>query len=573
MRPFFVAALVSPALSLNSVYPDIKSAAFDAGYYGPYPNRSYTTVPGLTSPLHNVLQSDQRCHDGLYIITTLRGDNVNLEGQSPMIHDTNGSLVWMNATYGATFGHGVQRFREKNYLTFWKGDDRAHGHGEGMYFMLDEEYKEAYRFTAGNGRLGDLHEFRITEQGTALITQYRYEKGEWGGSGPKSQGYIWDSVFQEIDIETSKVLFEWHAYDHVDIDTSDFPSGSEGRDQFSGYDFFHINSVDKDALGNYLVSSRYYQCLLYISGTTNETLWQLGGRQNSFTDLSNGEATKFGWQHDARWTADYSGITLFDNGARYNLKHKVDVSRGLHIALDLKDMTAKIKNSYINPRKIISASQGSMQVLPSSNILIGYGYNAAWTEFTVDGQVLCDVHIGSQKYFNTGAVQTYKVFKQPWVGRPTTKPVARFVGGWLYVSWNGATEVRDWVVQGSNSTRMDAKWVVGEVQAQKMGFETGIRIEFHLWRFVRVRGVDIRGEVLGESDPEPVDCEFKHPITKVKLPMVDSSLSSTWTGLMFESLACIMATISVYFIWRWGLYKDAYSFYQQLKYEFKYQPT
>ncbi|CAL3970102.1 unnamed protein product [Diplocarpon coronariae] len=570
MRPFFAAVFVSPALSLDSIYPNIGSAAFDSGYYGPYPNRSYITAPGITSPRHNILNSDQRCHDGLYIMTTLRGDNVDPKGQSPMIHDTNGSLVWMNATYGETFGHGVQRFREKDYLTFWRGNDKVHGHGEGMYFMLDEEYREVYRFTAGDGRLGDLHEFRITEQGTALITQYRYEKGEWGGPGLISQGYIWDSVFQELDIETGEVLFEWHAYDHIDIDTSDLPSGSEGRDQFSGYDFFHINSVEKDALGNYLISSRYYQCLLYISGTTSETLWQLGGKQNSFTDLSNGEATKFGWQHDARWTADYSGITLFDNGARYNLKPEVDASRGLHIALDLKAMTAEIKHLYINPRRIISASQGSMQVLPSSNVLIGYGYNAAWTEFTVHGEVLCDVHIGSQKYFDTGAVQTYKVSKQAWVGRPTTKPVARFLDGLLYVSWNGATEVRDWVVQGSNSTRMDKSWVMGEVKAHKTGFETEIRIDCRLWRFVRVRGVGVKGEVLGESDPESVDCGFEHPITKVKIPLVDSSLSSTWTGLLFELIACVLAVIAVYFIWRWKLYKDAYSLYQQVKYEFNY---
>jgi hypothetical protein len=34
------------------------------------------------------------------------------------------------------------------------------------------------------------------------------------------------------------------------------------------YDPFHFNSVDKDELGNYLVSARYTHAVYYISGST-----------------------------------------------------------------------------------------------------------------------------------------------------------------------------------------------------------------------------------------------------------------------------------------------------------------
>ncbi|KAK0122876.1 hypothetical protein ONS96_009902 [Cadophora gregata f. sp. sojae] len=100
------------------------------------------------------------------------------------------------------------------------------------------------------------------------------------------------------------MLFEWHAYDHDDINKDDFSSGSTGRDRHSGYDFFQTDSIDKDAQGNYLLPSRYYQSLLYNSGKNGFILWELGGRRNSFKDLSNGKAMKFGWQHDAHWVAD-----------------------------------------------------------------------------------------------------------------------------------------------------------------------------------------------------------------------------------------------------------------------------
>jgi hypothetical protein len=30
--------------------------------------------------------------------------------------------------------------------------------------------------------------------------------------------YIWDSLFQEIDIETNELLFQWRASDHYSMD-------------------------------------------------------------------------------------------------------------------------------------------------------------------------------------------------------------------------------------------------------------------------------------------------------------------------------------------------------------------
>lgn len=287
---------------------------------------------------------------------------------------------------------------------------------------------------------------------------------------------------------------------------------------YSGYDFFHINSIDKDAQGNYLISSRYYQCLMYISGRNGSILWELGGRRNSFKDLSDGKATKFGWQHDAHWTADHSGITLFDNGARYHLKPTVDHSRGVHIELDLKAMTATLKTTHVNPRRIISGSQGSMQTLPSGNVLIGYGYNAAWTEFSAEGEVLCDVHIGSQKFFNTGAVQTYKVLKYSWVGRPSTKPKVESVDGEVYVGWNGATEVKEWALKGLNEARVELG-ADEVVKVEKADFETRVKVDCQRWKYVKAAAVGIDGNILGESRTVLVACEvctigLKNPPTE-----------------------------------------------------------
>ena len=324
-----------------------------------------------------------------------------------------------------------------------------------------------------------------------------------GRMGVSRKGYMWDSIFQEVDVETNEVIFEWHASDHYSVDESDFPAGNAGRSKSNGYDFFHINSVDKDSLGNYLISSRYMQGVSYIDGRTGEVLWVLGGRRNTFTDKSGGAATKFGWQHDARWNSDHTGIHLFDNGARYGLKPSVDASRGVEILLDIVGMTAEVITEFVNPRKIISSSQGSMQILPSGNVLVGFGYNAAWTEFTSEGEPLCDVHVGSEKTFNTGAVQTYKVNKAPWLGKPITVPEIVMVDGELFMSWNGATEVKKWRIEGSRGIGMDLEAVI---EVDKKGFETIVSVYCEKWLFVRAVGLGASGEELGASEIVPTDC-------------------------------------------------------------------
>jgi len=42
-------------------------------------------------------------------------------------------------------------------------------------------------------------------------------------------------------------------------------------------------------------------------------------------------------------------------------------------------------------------------------------------------------------------VQSYRMFKQRWIGRPETIPDVVVEAGSGYICWNGATEVSAWV--------------------------------------------------------------------------------------------------------------------------------
>ncbi|CZR65053.1 uncharacterized protein PAC_14953 [Phialocephala subalpina] len=480
-------------LAIASPPPYFQSSDFDTGKLGPYPNHTFISRPDLVAPSLNIVKWNDSCDDGLYTFISLRGDKVDpgLGQQGPMILDSKGDLVWMNNTYGETYDFAVQRFEGEDYLTFWQGQGRKDGHSTGVYVMLDSHYKEVYRSPPSIA--GDLHEFRLTPQGTALSTSYvlktidlRFRKGV----------KIWDSVFQEFDLKTNEILFSWNASDHFDVNEAWGTGPNSGFSVGDGFDFWHINSIDKDASGNYLISSRYWSTVVYIDGRNGEVLWQLGGKHNSFTDLSDGKATNFAYQHNARWNSDHTGITLFDNSARYGHPPIRDNSRGLHILLDLVNMTATLKQEYANSEKLSSISQGNIQILPSGNVLLGYGYNAAWTEFSSEGDAVCDVHIGAKEGFGSGAVQNYRTRKFEWEGRPIEKPRVRWMEeeGEVWVSWNGATEVRGWRVEGRE--RESGAWVEIET-VEKRGFETSVGVNEGNYCYLRVVGVDGEGASIG----------------------------------------------------------------------------
>lgn len=364
---------------------------------------------------------------------------------------------------------------------------------------MDSSYEEVYKLGAANGLPADLHEFHITRDGTAVFTIYDVVPANLTSMYGPEKGWIWDGTFQEVDIETGELLFQWRASEHFNFTEAYRAREGAGTSEDSPWDFFHINSVDKDAKGNFLVSSRYMCCLAYIDGKTGEVLWKLGGKNNMFKDLSGGAATNISWQHHARFRDNGTAITLFDNASRGSDAPE-HISRGLYLDVDMENMTVKVRHEYWNPHQISSQSQGSMQVLDSGNVLVGYGSNAAWTEYSIDGDVLCDVRFGPESRFGQNEILSYRVFKHPWVGLPKTDPDIAIHKNATYVSWNGATEVVTWVMEGADSAGADESEYFQLAALPKKGFETMIPIPANNTHpFIRVIALNSSGDVLGTS--------------------------------------------------------------------------
>lgn len=317
--------------------------------------------------------------------------------------------------------------------------------------------------------------------------------------GRPRNSYIWDCIFQEVDIETNELLFEWRATDHFTFDDCYNPVRQTGAAN-NAWDWFHINSVEKDKKGNYLISARYSHALTYINGKTGETIWHLGGKNNSFTDLSDGTATDFAWQHDAQWVDNYDAVTMFDNHAYF--ADQVTPARGLKVQLDQKKMTAKVVMEAKHPQKYISESQGSAQQLPNGNMFLGYGSAAAFAEYSPSGELLCDMQFGALHYhkdgsFSPSAVMSYRAYKKDWVGFPSQPPKVKFDEGKMFLSWNGATELKQWILEGTNALGTAASdWdMLGHIP--RTGFESNMTLQEDLYRIYRLTALDKTQKMLG----------------------------------------------------------------------------
>lgn len=375
---------------------------------------------------------------------------------------------------------------------------------------MDDSYTIRHEISAPGFDFGDMHEFELTGSGTALVSIYSPIPADLTVVGGSPHGYLLDGIFQEVDLETGKIMFQWQASDHIPLRYSNKPmKGCSddpakaflgcGNTTNAAFDYYHINSIQKDANGNYLISGRHTSSLTYINGTTGEPIWHMGGAMNQFKYIPLGTDFLFAWQHHARLHPDGT-ITMLDNNA-VNPKAARSESRGLRLLPNFTAMTVELQTTYRQPQQIMAFSQGNAQVLEDSgNVLVGWGSSAAFTEFSADGEVLCDARFAPAALFSFQPLSSYRTYRGTWVGRPKTAPAIAVAGRRIYVSWNGATEVASWRLQGRRAgISSDEFETIIEIPKERFETEFSAVDLTKTYTAVRAQAVSVGGIALGTT--------------------------------------------------------------------------
>lgn len=449
------------------------------------PRHAFRSRPDLRPPVLLVGTPGEGTAPGLLFTTPNNGDGPD----GPTIYDGSGQPVWVGPSREARATDAqVATFHGRPALVWWEGDALV-GVGNGHYVVADEAYTEIARIAADD--TADLHEIQLTSDGTALYIAYEIipasDAAADAGAASPAPGILYDCTIHEVEIETGQTRWSWHAADHIAlaeavVGVSDDPAVA--------HDPVHANSIHVDDDGSILLSARNTSAVYKIDRSTGEIVWRLGGKRSDIELL---DGLSIGFQHDARRQPDGT-ITIFDN------RQPPEVARGLVIRVDEVARTASLVRTFERPEPLHAASQGSLQVLPNGNVLVGWGSQAVMTEFGPDGSVRFDASMPA-------GAQSYRNRRHEWTGRPgeppavAVDPVRKASGGqWrvtAYASWNGATEVRAWALEaGPAEDRLERLSTMA-----RTGFETTITgvTTTEAVTHVRVVALDADGVELGAS--------------------------------------------------------------------------
>jgi hypothetical protein len=407
----------------------------------------------------------------------------------PQIVDDEGHVLWFRPTPPdmAATGFRVQRYRGQPVLTWWQGRTRL-GHGMGEYVILNQHYREVARVRAGHGYVGDHHELQLTPRGTAYLSIYAPRSADLSSVGGPREGTIFESIVQEVDVASGRVVWEWHSADHLPVS-----EGMTAPKEDKPHDYFHVNSVDEDGRGRLLISARNMHAIYAVSKRSGSVLWRLGGARS---DFAMGPGANFAFQHDAVWlrggaASPQATISLFDNEAT---PPKADQSRGLVLRLDMRARTARVVRDYVHPDKLLSIAEGNLQTLPGGHVLVGWGPERHVSEHSRDGRVLFDLVVPPR-------ADSYQAFRFPWHGEPLDRPAlaarrraeSRRLTVWA--SWNGATELRAWQLLAGDDP--DALVPLGDPVSRR-DFETALHARTGA-EYVAVSALDGHGRQIGRS--------------------------------------------------------------------------
>ncbi|KAI2780498.1 ASST-domain-containing protein [Daldinia loculata] len=448
----------------------------------------------------------------------------------PYIFRDNGDLVWSGYGIFSIWSTNFQagRWRGKDILFSFEGDHNpGYGHGHGHITIMDNHYETIRELRAGNHKLVDKHEFHIINEETGLIQIYQpvaRDLTAWGGSA--GQQWIVNSIIQELDIATGKLLFEWSSLDYVSPDEAILPinpgQAGSGFNSSDAWDYFHINSVDKDSEGNYLISARDACSIHKINGTDGSIIWKLNGKDSSFKVPKDAE---FCFQHHARFISQYDDveiISLYDNSAHGTEHsggsevHTAPTSSGKIIKVNTTSWEAELVQAFFPPDDLLSKSQGSTQTLSNGNVLVNWGSSGAVTEYLPNGTAIFHSYMDSG-YLGLG-VENYRAFRYNWTGLPNEEPAIVALRGeegvTAYVSWNGDTETRTWRFYAVVD-EFGSKEFIGE--AERTSFETSLRIHYENVAAISAEAIDANGKSLRHAGIALVEQEVK-PLGKLPQP-------------------------------------------------------
>jgi hypothetical protein len=471
-------------LAALALVPASSSAAGTPGFY------SFVSDPGLHPPKLDVLVRKRGLARGDFLVASggagPRGGQGKGGQSGPMIVDSQLQPVWFGGPR-SVFDFGQQTYRGKPALVLAAPQSLV---------VLDEHYRTMATVRVRDPWMIDGHDASIVGGNIwVVVTRPVRHRNLTRYGGPRSANVL-DCGLQEFRLGTGRLIRTWDALNpggrpNVPLSASELaPGHARGRKgQSVEWDPYHLNSVQALPDGDLIVSMRDTWAVYLINPRTGRVVWTLGGKNSTFHVA---RRAHFDWQHDAELVGPGQGgigrnvtLTLFnDNNGRVPNRP----SSGMVLRLNTVTRRASLVRAYRHRPALKAVVEGSMQLLPNGNALVGWGSEPYFSEYSKAGELLLDVRwpLPDSSY--------RALFTDSWVGAPYYPPRGAVRGQTVYASWNGATQVAEWQVLAG--PRAGPLKVVAA--GARTGFETAIPLA-HTYGTYEVRALRADGRVLETS--------------------------------------------------------------------------
>ncbi len=475
-----------------------------SGHYAP------PSCPRLTYRSEPALRAQRACENlGVKTSGTQPGNLLFLTpggqfGAGEGIYQPNGDLVWWQPSgTGADHNLSVVHYNGQPYLAVWSGR-HAGAWGQGVVKLYNDHYQLAGEITEPAANKNsfppdsiDLHEFRITAGGDALVGIFDPVTQVINGNSETVMQYVVQKLSLQQNssgfITSASVLFEWDSLSGVPVTASHIPNPGAG----GVWDYFHGNAISQDSDGNLIVSSRNTWGIYKIgdipgSAGYGKIIWQVGSK--------GAPQLKEPWcyQHDIS-ALGHNRYSVYDDGGQGPgcIGTSQHPARGLIFTVNpsTNPPGLTLDASYTHSPPIYTDYTGSTELMANGDVVIDWANVPEITEYGSSQKVVkMDLSLSNW---------SYRGFSDHWVGLPLSPPSvaasATIHTTQVWMSWNGATTVVAWQVLAGPSDSQLAK--VG-APTKKSGFQTSVLLKGD-YRRVEVQALNSSGTVIGTSKPVP----------------------------------------------------------------------
>jgi Arylsulfotransferase (ASST) len=485
-------AACSAGLGVINVAPAL---AAPIGAYTTKGAYTYMSVPNLHPPKiqADAPTSSKKLAPGYFMVSNFKNLAMTqpLAGQGgPLILNSALQPVWFDPTPLNVYSLNLttQTYQGKPALSWWEGVISNVGAvASGKDIVVDQHYRQVASLTGKDGWVLSPHEFLVRGNDAWVTANRNVPNQNLTAFGGPASAVVTDSAVQEYNLKTGALVASWSALAHIPL------SQSQTRPAPGiPWDAYHVNSINTTSNGGFVTSMRNTWAAYRVDNVTRGNIeWTLGGNSSSFKF---GSGATFEWQHNVQLQPG-GEVSLFDDACcgvigPGKFAPPFGPSRGLVLKLDTTSHTAALVSQYAHSG-LTTSTQGDTQLLANGNVVVGWGGQPWFSEYSKAGKLLLDARFPNPDI-------SYRAYVQNWVGTPFFPPsgAARKTKSktMVYASWDGATQVGAWrVLAGPN-----AKHLATVATRAKTSFETAIGLR-QSYKVFKLRALDAKGHVIGTS--------------------------------------------------------------------------